>query len=391
MKDGFKVFDSDLHVMEPPDLWERYIAPEFKAVAPRGRTSDNVRDLGILFPGGEPNGIRTTSGVPHRGRNYEKNQILYKDDARRGWGPDVQLEAMDNEGIDVAVLFPSRGLSVLTNPEREPRFAAAIARAYNDWMADFCKEDPARLIGAGMLSVFDIKDAVDESRRCVEELGFRAVFLRSNIINGKNWHDPSYDPLWSTLEKLDIPVGFHEATGSRARQTGDWFEPNFGIRRVYAQPFEQMLGLGSFIGGGVLARHPKLKVAFLEANCSWVPWLLWRFDEGWEREGDVFMPELTMAPSEYFKRQCWVAVEPDETPARHMIAEMGSDRIVFSTDYPHGDSRYPRAVECFLKLPLADEDKRKILWDNCAAFYGMEETAAGATKGTSDHGSDHGS
>jgi predicted TIM-barrel fold metal-dependent hydrolase len=382
MKQGFKVFDSDLHVMEPPDLWERYIAPEFRAAAPRGRTSDNVRDLGVIFPDGEPNG-RRTSGVPHRGHNYEKNQTLYRDDARRGWGPDVQLDAMDNEGIDVAVLFPSRGLSVLTHPEREPRFAAAIARAYNDWMADFCKADPARLIGAGMLSVFDIKDAVDESRRAVEELGFRAVFLRSNVINGKNWHDPYYEPLWSALEALGIPVGFHEATGSRARQTGDWFEPNFGIRRVYAQPFEQMLGLGSFLGGGILARHPKLKVAFLEANCSWVPWLLWRFDEGWEREGDIFMPELTMAPSEYFKRQCWVAVEPDEAPARYMIEEMGSDQIVFSTDYPHGDSRYPRAVEYFLKLPLADEDKRKILWDNCARFYGLEE--AHETKGA-DHG-----
>ena len=389
MKQGFKVFDSDLHVMEPPDLWERYIAPEFRAAAPRGRTSDNVRDLGVIFPDGEPNG-RRTSGVPHRGHNYEKNQTLYREDARRGWGPGVELDAMDKEGIDVAVLFPSRGLSVLTNPEREARFAAAIARAYNDWMADFCKADPARLIGAGMLSVFDIQDAVDESRRAVEELGFRAVFIRSNIINGKNWHDPYYEPLWSALEELGIPVGFHEATGSRARQTGDCFEPNFGIRRVYAQPFEQMLGLGSFIGGGILARHPKLKVAFLEANCSWVPWLLWRFDEGWEREGDVFMPELQMAPSEYFKRQCWVAVEPDEAPARYMIEAMGSDQIVFSTDYPHGDSRYPNAVEYFLKLPLADEDKRKILWDNCARFYGFEEAprATQETKGARGHGNE---
>jgi predicted TIM-barrel fold metal-dependent hydrolase len=211
---------------------------------------------------------------------------------------------MDREGVDVAVLFPSRGLSALTHPDRVPRFAAAIARAYNDWMADFCRADGTRVLGAGMISVFDIRDAVEESRRVVEELGFRAVFLRSNSVNGKNWHDPYYEPLWSALEELGIPVGFHEATGSRARQSGDWFEPNFGLRRVYAQPFEQMLGLGSFVGGGILERHPKLKVAFLEANCSWVPWLLWRFDEGYEREGDVFMPELTMAPSEYFKRQC---------------------------------------------------------------------------------------
>jgi predicted TIM-barrel fold metal-dependent hydrolase len=371
-RNGFRVFDSDMHIMEPPDLWERYIAPEFRAIAPRGRTSENVRDLGLIFPKEEPNGRRTT-GVPNRGHNYARNQETYRDHSRRGWTAEVQLEAMDVEGIDVAVLFPTRGLNVLDHPERDPRFAAAIARAYNDWLFDFCRADPTRLIGAGMLSVYDIQDAVEETHRVVEELGFRAVFLRSNIVNGKTWHDPYYEPLWDTLERLAIPVGFHESSGSAARQSGEQFEPNFGLRRVYAQPFEQMLGLGSFVGGGILERHPRLKVAFLEANCSWVPWLLWRLDEGYEREGDVFMPELTMAPSEYFKRQCWVSVEPDEHPARYMIEEFGADQVVFSTDYPHGDSRYPRAVDSFLELPLSDDVKRKILWDNCARLYALAD------------------
>jgi predicted TIM-barrel fold metal-dependent hydrolase len=278
---------------------------------------------------------------------------------------------MDVEGIDVAVLFPSRALSVLTHPDRDRRFAAALARAYNDWLFDFCQRDTTRLLGAGMISVYDIGDAIEETQRVAEDLGFRAVFLRSNIVNGKNWHDLYYEPLWSALEALNIPLGFHEASGSRTRQSADHFEPNFGLRRIYAQPFEQMLGLGSFLCGGILERHPRLRVAFLEANCSWVPWLLWRMDEGYEREGDVFMPELTRAPSEYFKRQCFVSMEPDETPARYLIDEFGSDQIVFSTDYPHGDAKYPNAVESFLKLPLSDEDKRKILWDNCARFYSI--------------------
>jgi predicted TIM-barrel fold metal-dependent hydrolase len=368
-KSGFKVFDSDMHIMEPPDLWERYIAPEFHALAPRGRTSENVRDLGLIFPNNEPNG-RRTAGTPHRGRNYEKNQEIYRDHARRGWTADVQLEAMDVEGIDVAVLFPTRALSALTHPERDPRFAAALARAYNDWLHDFCQTDPARLLGAGMISIYDINDAVEETRRVAEEFGFRSVFLRSNIVNGKPWHDVYYEPLWNTLEELNLPLGFHEATGSRARQSGEQFEPNFGLRRIYAQPFEQMLGLGSFVGGGILARHPKLRVAFLEANCSWLPWLLWRMDEGYEREGDIFMADLTMVPSEYFKRQCFISVEPDEGPARYTIEEFGCNQLVFSTDYPHGDSKYPHAVESFLKLSLSDENKRKILWDNCARFYG---------------------
>lgn len=382
-KNGFKVFDSDMHIMEPPDLWERYIAPEFRSVAPRGRTSKNVRDLGLIFPTGEGNANRTAA-TPHRGRNFEKNQELYRDHASRGWSAEVQLEAMDVEGIDVAVLFPTRGLSVLTQPDRDPRFAAALARSYNDWLHDFCQADPNRLLGAGMISIYDIRDAVEETRRVVEEYGFRSVFLRSNIVNGKNWTDSYYEPLWNTLEELNLPLGFHEATGSRSRQSGEQFEPNFGLRRIYAQPFEQMLGLGSFLGGGILERHPKLRIAFLEANCSWLPWLLWRLDEGYEREGDIFMTDLRMAPSEYFKRQCFISVEPDEAPARHTIEEFGCDQLVFSTDYPHGDSKYPHAVDSFLKLSLSNADKHKILWDNCARFYGATDTIDTVRSGQND-------
>jgi predicted TIM-barrel fold metal-dependent hydrolase len=374
-KGGFKVFDSDMHIMEPPDLWQRYMPDEFKGIAPYGRKSENVRDLGTIFPTDPPTALRT-SGTPHKGHNYARNQSMYADHAARGWTPEVQLEAMDVEGIDAAVLFPTRGLSMLTRPNMDPRFANAIARAYNDWLHDFCRAQPERRLGAGMISVYDINDAVAETRRVVQEYGFRSVFLRSNVVNGHTWYDPYYEPLWATLEELGIPVGFHEATGSSSRQTGDQFEPNFGIRRVYSQPVEQMLGLGAFLGGGVLARHPGMKVAFLEANCSWVPWLIWRLDEGYEREGDIFMADLTEPPSSYFKRQCWVSVEPDEGPAQYTIAEFGSAQLVFSTDYPHGDSKYPEAVANFLQLPLADEVKRQILWDNCARFYAVAQPVA---------------
>jgi predicted TIM-barrel fold metal-dependent hydrolase len=335
-------------------------------------TSESVRDLRTYFPGREaevrPVNVRS-------GRNFAQGQEIFRTHAERGWTADCQLEAMDVEGIDVAVLFPTRGLSILTLPNIEPPFAAAIARAYNDWMFDFCRADPARLLGAGMLSVHDVNEAIREAERAAKELGFRAVFLRSNLVNGTTWHDPYYEPLWSTLERLNMPLGFHEATGSRSRQTADCYDANFGIKRVYAQPFEQMLGLGSLLCGGVLERHPNLKVAILEANCSWVPWLLWRMDEGYEREGDVFMPDLKIPPSAYFKRQCVVSIEPDETPALGMMDEYG-EYMVFSTDYPHTDSKYPEAVDAFLDLPITEEAKRRILWDNCARFYSVNDGQA---------------
>ena len=371
-KNGFLIFDSDMHIMEPPDLWQRYIDERYRSAAPVGITSENVRDLRISWPDlpSIANGTGAT-GISRTGHNYEKNQVLYKDHSSRGWDSYCQLEAMDAEGIDVAVMFPSRGLSVLTRPDIDPGLGAAIARAYNDWMYDFCSVDPNRMFGAGMISVYDINDAVAETRRAVQELGFKAVFVRSNVVNGRNWHDTWYEPLWNTLEELDVPIGFHEASGSMSKQAGEHFD-NFMLRRVYAQPFEQMMGLGSLVGGGVLEQHPNLRAAFLEANCAWLPWLLWRIEEMHELELDAYMPELTESPIELFKRQCWVSIEPDEEPAKYAIDYIGSDQIVFSTDYPHGDSRYPNAVNAFLELDLTDEEKRKILWDNCARFYKVE-------------------
>ena len=192
-KNGFLVFDSDMHIMEPPDLWPRYISPEFRSRAPIGVMSENVRALQVTFPDEERN--RTPSPRnPRPGRNYQRNQALYREDSARGWSPEVQLEAMNREGLDAAVMFPSRGLNVLVAPDGGPRmdapFAAAIARAYNDWLYDFCQTDPRRMFGAGMVSVYDIDDAVEEANRAVEELGFKAIFLRSNLVAGKQPFPP---------------------------------------------------------------------------------------------------------------------------------------------------------------------------------------------------------
>ena len=369
---SFKVLDSDIHIIEPPDLWQRYIDPEFRDRAPYGLTED-MGDLRLAHDGkpwgrvaGDANSSRRREG-----HSYAHNQERWRPFKERGWASMVQLEAMDTEGIDLAVVYPSRGLFALSVPDMDPPFAAAMARAYNNWLKDFCSEDPRRLIGAGMISPFDVNDAVSEARRCVKELGFRGVFLRPNIVNGRNWHDPYYEPLWTMLEELQVPLGFHEGAGALLPQVGEQFGANAMLKHVYCYPVEMMLAAGSFCMGGILECHPRLRVAFLEGNCGWVPFLMWRMDEHWERQGDVYAPELKMAPSEYFKRQCFVSAECDEVPVKYVIDAIGDDRIVFSTDFPHGDSKFPRAVASFLELPIAEESKRKILWDNCAAYYGL--------------------
>ena len=373
-KNGYKVLDSDIHIVEPPGLWQRYTDPEFRDRAPRGLT-DTIGNLYMVGPDGRPWGRSKTPEQDRRmnsGAEYALNRGRFQDFDERGWTGEVQLEAMDAEGIDAAVIYPSRGLYALTIPGLDPPLAAAIARAYNDWLYDFCQTDPSRLIGAGMISPFDIEDAVSETRRCVKDLGFRGIFLRPNEVDDRNWYDPSYEPLWSVLEELQVPLGFHEGVASALPQAGDKFGDNFMLQHVFSHPLELAMAVASFCGGGILERHPSLRVAFLEGNCSWVPFLLWRLDEHWERQGDIYAPDLKMAPSEYYKRQCFASVEADEELAKYVIDYMGNDRLVFSTDFPHPDSKWPNAVEGFLQLPIGDEDKKRILWDNCAQYYGIE-------------------
>ncbi len=224
-----------------------------------------------------------------------------------------------------------------------------------------------------MLPPHDVAAAVAEARRAVEDLGFRATFMRPNPINGHYWHHPYYDPLWTALEALDVPIGFHEGGSGELRdyleQTGARFDRGI-MGHVVSHSLEMMQAVTAMCLGGVCERHPRLRIAFLEGNCAWAPWLLWRMDEHVEWRGAVEAPDLRLKPSEYFRRQCWVSIECDEVPAV-TVADAIRDNIVFSTDYPHGDSKYPAATDHFFELPLPRDTARRILWDNWARLYGV--------------------
>jgi uncharacterized protein len=370
MKDGFKIFDSDMHVLEPPDLWERYIDPAFRHRAPRG-SRHTPMDVGVLVDG--HNAFQLSARIA--GVSFKGGLDRFAADIERGFDARAQLQAMDREGIDVTVLFPSRGLFVNSIADMDPAFSAAIARAYNDWLGDFCRAgDPRRMYGAAMLPIQDLDASIREARRAVTTLGFRAVFLRPNPPRpGRYWHQPSFDPLWEAIQELGVPVGFHEGVASGMPTVGaDRFgHDQFALQHACSHSMEQMLAVEAMTLGGVLARFPRLKVAFLEGNGSWLPFWLWRLDEHWDNPGKYENPSLEMKPSEYFHRQCWVSVECEEWPARHAVAACGADRFVFSTDYPHYDTKYPEATAHFLALDLDAESKRKILWDNCARLYGF--------------------
>jgi predicted TIM-barrel fold metal-dependent hydrolase len=210
----------------------------------------------------------------------------------------------------------------------------------------------------------------------VRELGAVAVIGNPNPVRGRHIHDPEFEPLWDAVEELGVPVGFHPTGMSSlqddiARRYLD--HPNGRVIGVAARnPMELMLAFASLAAGGVLERHPRLRCAFLEGTCGWLPWWLWRLDEAWEKFGPGSEVKVSGLPSEYFARQCFVATDADERVLAQVIEAVGDDSIVVSTDYPHSDGLFPTAIEEFVALPgVSQASKAKILWDNCARLYNL--------------------
>ena len=179
-----------------------------------------------------------------------------------------------------------------------------------------------------------------------EELGAVAVVGNPNPINGRHVHDPEFEPLWDAIEELGVPVGFHPTGQSSlrddiARRYLD--HPNGRVIGVAGRnPVELMFAFASLAAGGVLERHPRLRCAFLEGTCGWLPWWLWRLDEAWEKFGPGSEVQITGLPSDYFYRQCSIATDADETVLKQVVEAIGDDSIVVSTDYPHSDGLFPR-------------------------------------------------
>jgi predicted TIM-barrel fold metal-dependent hydrolase len=247
-----------------------------------------------------------------------------------------------------------------------------VRTAYNNWLHDYCAGDPARLKGVAILPLQAIDLAIEEARRVVNDLGFVGVTVHCEPVDGRLLYDAAVEPLWDEIERLGVAACLHGTSTAPGIEdvSRKFLRHPAGRTLTHAISFPtQMMGaMSGLILSGVLERHPAMRTAFLEANCSWLPWLLYRLDDQQKKYTDS---PLSLAPSEYFKRQCFISMEVDEDLASGVIEYMGDDHLVLSTDYPHPDSAFPKAIEEFFEQDMLEDTRRKILWDNCARLYNL--------------------
>jgi predicted TIM-barrel fold metal-dependent hydrolase len=384
MKNGFKVVDADLHVMEPLNLWEKRLPAPYRSLttlqAPGG-----MDDVGNWqFQVGE---LSISSRDKSRFVNAQANRRWKTDPEAQNMmefsknpTPKLLLEGMAAEGMDVATLIPTISFILLSNDGIHPEHATAICRAYNDWAAEFCAAAPERFKFWGWLPRQDAVLAAEESRRCVKELGAIGVATTLGATDGRLLSDPFFEPLWAEVSELAVPFGLHvfgRQKGLRDEITSRfWGQPHGEGPAVALHCVLHGMGaVCELTYGGVLERYPTLRTVIMEAGNTWLLFLLDQLDEKWEKYEpefkELFDVELSMKPSDYFRRQCFVTCEGEERGLKYLVGDYGlENNILFSTDYPHHDAAWPHAVEHLLQQPISDDAKRKILWDNTAKAFG---------------------
>lgn len=330
------LFSADSHVIEPALLWKRELPASLRDRAP---------DYGGRRGGDHPGAMEKADRV----------------------------NEMAQDGVSGEILFPTHGLRLLSLEDKE--LQEASVRVYNDWLIDYCGAAPERMIGLGLLSVYDVEKAALEMERC-RDAGLRGVTLWQVPHPDLPFSSGHYDRLWASAEELAMPVNLHILSGfgysanRRDPRTAGLDRHRNSVNHKITQVMDVLYDL---IFSSVFERFPQLKIVLAESEVGWLPFVLEQWDYYHERHGATH-PEskLRLAPSEYFHRQVYVTFFNDSVGGR-ALSWWGHENCLWSSDYPHGNSTWPHSREVVARdLGHIPADVRsKLVRENVARLYGI--------------------
>lgn len=372
--------DTDGHVLEPRDTWIKYIEPELRDRALRIET--DAKGVEVLLVDDKPHmGLYGRLGALG-GIGMEAKDLMtmgnrsYEDGCPPGgYDPAARLAVMDDEQIDMALLYPTIGIAWEAHIE-DPKLATAYTRAYNRWLVDFCSHDRKRLVPIAHICLRDPEGAVEEVKRA-RKAGCAGVYLSPDPPSraGKQFDDPAFAPFFETVQDLDMPIAFH-VVARASSHLDDWVgdpgrDPVGNVVFSFAfLALDVMAAFTSFMTRGMFEKYPRLKCAVLEAGSNWITAWLDRLDHKFEVMRDF--SAMKLLPSEYFKRQCLISAEPDESITARIVEHLGDDYVIWASDYPHLDASFNVVGELREKIAgLPEASQRKVLGENALRFYGL--------------------
>ncbi|HEX2171481.1 MAG TPA: amidohydrolase family protein [Dehalococcoidia bacterium] len=375
----FPIVSADDHIdlqWLPPDLWTSRVPASLRDRVPRvkGSAMGDMWYLGdqVLAPYGSPamgGGLR--SGL-ERGEAVRQGEF-------RPTTPKLRLEDMARDGVSASVMYgPVSPLAT-----SDPDIRQACFRAYNEWLADFCRAAPSQFVGVGLIPHDDPQQAAEEIYHLADLKLPEAAFLAARVPGPL--FEAQWEPLWAAAEETGTIVGLHLGGGARTLtdQNRAASAAHMGTYLTIVQ-MKMDEAIASVVMGGVLERHPGLKVVMAETGIGWLPYILQRMEHSfdrlkdseasWQAKGGI---PLTLRPTEYFRRQVWATFQEDKAGIA-LLDWIGEERVMWASDYPHPDGTWPDSQRVIQEQfgDLSEATRRKILGGNARALYNLPEGAA---------------
>jgi predicted TIM-barrel fold metal-dependent hydrolase len=385
----------DDHVMEPKELWQEQLPASLRERGPR-----TVREkVKLSFKGGHygfernaedgqwcdvwlfddlvtPTGLlHAPAGVP---RDEQRNIPAVYEDFRDGtWDQTARLADMDLNHVDAAINYPNifprfAGQGFLERSDKD--LALACLRIYNDWMIDaWCAgAGKGRLIPLTLVPLWDPALAAEEVRRCAAK-GSYAIAFSENVakLGQPSLYSGAWDVLWEACQETDTSVSMHIGSSSSMPTTSD-DAPLATSMSMYAQNAQG--SLCDWVFSGSLERFPEITIAYAESQVGWMPFQLERMDAVW-RDGRGDVDNVKTLPSEQVKGRVYGCVFDDLHGLINRDA-VGTDHILWETDYPHSDGTFPHsrkiAHELFTAAGMNAQECRMVLRSNAVKAYGLD-------------------
>ncbi len=372
----FGVISVDDHVVEVPDLWMRCMSQaKWGDLIPHVALQADGTERWILEGQVRTAGSLAPTGALSTDRGTEPQ--VWGEVPKSVYDPRARLAAMDADGIDYSVLYPSAagisGEAICAIKALDLQIECA--RVYNDWIIDVWTAASSRFVPQAILPAGSVEAAASEARRAVAR-GHNGLIMpaQPSQINPASPHlyKTEWDPLWTTIQELDVPVCFHAGSAPSVM-----FEISPAYDAAGARAFDnvrQAAGSAALINGmvlsGILYRFPKLQPVFAGSAIDYVPFALEALDHQWERQRLAENEGFTERPSEIFHRQCYVTTWKEKVGLRNRNY-VGPDRILWQSEFPRSTSTYPETARMignnFAEVPAEDRDL--ILWRNAARLY----------------------
>lgn len=334
------LISADSHVMEPPNILKERVPPAFRDAAPVF-PQFKVGDSFQTHPGGSD--------------------------------PNERIKEMGMDGVSAEVLYPTYLLPHFGMDDA--KLQQACFRAYNDWLIEYFRVAPARLVGIAAISVYDIDAAVRELERCARA-GMKGSIIWQAPHPDFPFRSPHYEKFWAASQDLNMPVNLHILTGHGYHKDKSYFDTkgvehyrasvNLKLREISDAVFD-------LIFYGVLDRHPRLKFVSVENEIGWLPFMLQQWDYYYRRFRGVNPPPISKDPSEYSRNQIFGTFFRDAV-AGHDFEWWGQDNCMWSNDYPHQNSTWPESKKHIERNlgHLPPEIRRKLLCTNVAKLFGID-------------------